>query len=150
MADPLSVLGAAVGITPLIIQITDECIKGCRNFGNVMHMLKFSRLQTLRRSSSDARKLSLFACAPGDRAATLSKLRTRIWYTVRGWCDLRRPPDQSILASGGTRWNRDGTRDLRNSEWQIRRINAPRDCRLGWLQRTTAGPDGSTVSATSA
>ncbi|KAL9030550.1 MAG: hypothetical protein Q9196_001338 [Gyalolechia fulgens] len=29
MADPLSVLGAAVGVTALIIQTTDECIKGC-------------------------------------------------------------------------------------------------------------------------
>ncbi|KAL9634616.1 MAG: hypothetical protein Q9164_003985 [Protoblastenia rupestris] len=28
MADPLSVLGAAVGVTALIIQVTDECIKG--------------------------------------------------------------------------------------------------------------------------
>jgi len=28
MVDPLSVLGAAVGITSLIIQINDECIKG--------------------------------------------------------------------------------------------------------------------------
>lgn len=28
MADPLSVLGAAVGVTSLVIQITDECIKG--------------------------------------------------------------------------------------------------------------------------
>lgn len=28
MVDPLSVLGAAVGVTSLIIQITDECIKG--------------------------------------------------------------------------------------------------------------------------
>ena len=29
MADPLSVLGAAVGVTSLIMQTTDECIKGC-------------------------------------------------------------------------------------------------------------------------
>ena len=28
MADPLSALGAAVGVTALIIQVTDECIKG--------------------------------------------------------------------------------------------------------------------------
>lgn len=28
MADPLSVLGAAVGVTSLIMQITDGCIKG--------------------------------------------------------------------------------------------------------------------------
>jgi hypothetical protein len=28
MADPLSVLGAAVGVTSLIIQLTDECVKG--------------------------------------------------------------------------------------------------------------------------
>jgi hypothetical protein len=28
MVDPLSALGAAVGITSLIIQISDECIKG--------------------------------------------------------------------------------------------------------------------------
>lgn len=47
MVDPLSVLGAAVGITSLIIQITDECIKGCGNFESVVHMLKFSRLQIL-------------------------------------------------------------------------------------------------------
>jgi len=29
MADPLSFLGTAVGVTSLIMQITDECIKGC-------------------------------------------------------------------------------------------------------------------------
>lgn len=28
MGDPLSVLGAAVGVTSLIIQLTDECVKG--------------------------------------------------------------------------------------------------------------------------
>lgn len=28
MADPLSILGAAVGVTSLIIQTLDECIKG--------------------------------------------------------------------------------------------------------------------------
>ena len=28
MADPLSILGAAVGVTSLIMQVTDECVKG--------------------------------------------------------------------------------------------------------------------------
>lgn len=28
MGDPLSVLGAAVGVTSLIIQLADECVKG--------------------------------------------------------------------------------------------------------------------------
>ena len=28
MADPLSILGAAVGVTSLIMQTTDECVKG--------------------------------------------------------------------------------------------------------------------------
>lgn len=28
MADPLSILGAAVGVTSLIVQTFDECIKG--------------------------------------------------------------------------------------------------------------------------
>jgi hypothetical protein len=28
MVDPLSVLGAAVGVTSLVIQLTDECVKG--------------------------------------------------------------------------------------------------------------------------
>lgn len=28
MADPFSLLGAALGVTSLIIQTTDECIKG--------------------------------------------------------------------------------------------------------------------------
>jgi hypothetical protein len=27
MADPLSVLGAAIGVTSLIFQLTDECVK---------------------------------------------------------------------------------------------------------------------------
>ena len=32
MADPLSVLGAAIGVTSLILQMTDECVKGERFF----------------------------------------------------------------------------------------------------------------------
>jgi hypothetical protein len=40
MADPLSVLGAAVGVVSLIIQITDECIKGSD------YSLKISKLNS--------------------------------------------------------------------------------------------------------
>lgn len=31
MADPLSILGAAAGVTSLIIQLTDECVKGLKD-----------------------------------------------------------------------------------------------------------------------
>jgi len=30
MADPLSILGAAVGVTSLAIQLVDECVKGTK------------------------------------------------------------------------------------------------------------------------
>jgi hypothetical protein len=43
MADPLSVLGAAVGVTSLIIQLTDECVKG-RKLKDTENELIYCRL----------------------------------------------------------------------------------------------------------
>lgn len=43
MADPLSVLGAAVGVTSLIIQLTDECVKG-RKLKDTENELTYCRL----------------------------------------------------------------------------------------------------------
>lgn len=56
MADPLSVLGAALGVTSLIIQIMDECIKGASpSFGNVPLTLIFIRIPVLHQSSQHAK-----------------------------------------------------------------------------------------------
>ncbi|KFY92058.1 hypothetical protein V498_05181 [Pseudogymnoascus sp. VKM F-4517 (FW-2822)] len=38
MADPLSVLGAAVGVTSLIMQITDGCIKGFKFYHEAVNL----------------------------------------------------------------------------------------------------------------
>jgi hypothetical protein len=34
MADPLSVLGAGIGVTTLIMQVVDECVKGIAGLGS--------------------------------------------------------------------------------------------------------------------
>jgi hypothetical protein len=46
MTDPLSILGAAVGVTSLILQITDECVKG-GDLSNAKSKLIACRLQIL-------------------------------------------------------------------------------------------------------
>lgn len=38
MADPLSVLGAGIGVASLIVQIVDECIKGITSLNSDDHL----------------------------------------------------------------------------------------------------------------
>ncbi|KAI0440443.1 prion-inhibition and propagation-domain-containing protein [Xylaria telfairii] len=48
MADPLSVLGAAIGVTSLIMQITDECIKGFKVYNDAVNMPESYRFLQIR------------------------------------------------------------------------------------------------------
>ncbi|KAI1452815.1 prion-inhibition and propagation-domain-containing protein [Annulohypoxylon moriforme] len=48
MADPLSILGAAVGVTSLAIQMTDECIKGFKMISEAANMPEAYNFLSLR------------------------------------------------------------------------------------------------------
>ncbi|PSN61902.1 hypothetical protein BS50DRAFT_624691 [Corynespora cassiicola Philippines] len=48
MGDPLSVLGAAVGVTSLIIQLTDECVKGYKLYNEASNLPQTHRYLLVR------------------------------------------------------------------------------------------------------
>ncbi|RDL34652.1 Uncharacterized protein BP5553_07780 [Venustampulla echinocandica] len=48
MVDPLSVLGAAVGVTSLIIQLTDECVKGYKLYHEAVNLPETHRYLLVR------------------------------------------------------------------------------------------------------
>ncbi|RTE68824.1 hypothetical protein BHE90_016795 [Fusarium euwallaceae] len=81
MGDPLSVLGAGVGLTSLIIQVVDECVKGYTYYVNASNMPEQYHHLQLRAQMEQQRFLNFATVAgllyaDGDLSATLKVNRS--------------------------------------------------------------------------
>ncbi|KAI1418410.1 hypothetical protein F5Y13DRAFT_149116 [Hypoxylon sp. FL1857] len=119
MADPLSILGAAVGVTSLIIQMADECIKGCLTSFPRNAILTYNRVQVLYRGKEYARNIQLPTRAPSDGTAAVLEFWARSWYSVRRWYTLRHPSCPSSFTCGHSCRDQDVARELYISKWKI-------------------------------
>jgi hypothetical protein len=63
MVDPLSVLGAAIGVTSLIIQLTDKCVKGRKpqRYGERANILQ--AINSTTKQPTYPKPIATFSCA---------------------------------------------------------------------------------------
>jgi hypothetical protein len=112
------VLGAAAGVTSLIIQITDECIKGLPDpnlRGSCSSLVGFKFYSEATNMPETYRYLRVRSQIEQQRFLNFA-LEAGIF--VRGWRDLRQPPGQSLSAVSSTCRDQDAARELRCSEPQ--------------------------------